>query len=129
MLPENATLLDLHECACGWSACVCMWLCTGKNIVLTHPTNNQYRDLQSSRSMEARLRRNITNILPYSTERGNSKELLGIHGKLRARKKLSLIKTEWLEDAYQNPLLTDSPAGHPTAAEKKVESQKTFYFR
>ena len=48
------------------------------------------------------LRHNITNILPYSTDRGNNKELIGIHGKLRARKMLSLVKIEWLESANTN---------------------------
>ena len=80
--------------------------------------------------MDARLRHHITNMLPNSTERGNSEELIEIHGKLRACKKLSLAETEWVEGAYPNPILTDSPAGRPTAGGKKtLESQKPFYFR
>ena len=71
-------------------------------------------------------------MLPNSTERGNSEELIEIDDKLKAHKKLSLVKIKWLEGAYQNPILTDSPAGHPTAGggggEMLEIQKKTVYF-
>ena len=83
--------------------------------------------MPSSRSAEAGLRHNIiTNMLPNTTERGNSEELIKIHGKLRARKKLSLVKTERLEGDYQNPILSDSPAACPTAGEGNAQKPKNL---
>ena len=49
---------------------------------------------------------------------------------LKACKKFSLVKTEWLEGAYQNSIQTDSPACRPTAGGRKYSKpEKPFYFR